>query len=83
MKIKSKTTAYVISSIAIFLVSSIWLRIIEEERIGVYLGVLLITIFSSGYIINPKIKYRFIIDMAIIIFFLLIMRLEIVYFLTS
>lgn len=83
MKIKSKTTAYMISSIAIFLVSSFWLRIIKEKRIGVYLGVLLITIFSSGYIINPKIKYRFIMDIIIILLFLLIMRLEIVYFLTS
>jgi hypothetical protein len=58
----SKRTLFVISSILSFLVISFWLFIIKEGRIGVYLIVMSLSLLSSIYIINPKIKYRIIID---------------------
>ena len=83
MKIDSKNLLYVISSVAIFLVSSTWLYILKEERIGVYAGVLFISVLSSGYIVNPKFKYQVIIDLIAIVCFILIIRLGILYFLLS
>ena len=76
MKINAKKI-YAISSVAIFLVTSTWLFIIKEERIGVYILVLSISVIISGYIVNLKSKYRLLIDFVAIVCFLLLVGLEI------
>jgi hypothetical protein len=80
MKINSKNILYVISSIAIFLVTSTWLYIIKEERIGVYVGVLSISVLSSDFIFDPKGKWRLIIDFVAVAGILFFIGLEILNF---
>jgi hypothetical protein len=83
MKINSKKIVYIISSTIIFLLSSIWLVLVEEERIGVYVGVLSIIILSLGYITNPKNKYWFILDCIAIGCILYFIILDILRYLSS
>ena len=83
MKINSKNTLYLISTVAIFLFASTWLYLIKEERIGVYAGVLSISTLSSGYLVNPNIKYRFIIDILAIGCILFFIGLVVLRFLSS
>ena len=76
MKINSKKS-YIISSIAIFIFTSIWLYIIKEERVGVYTLVLLISVILSGYIVDLKSRYRILIDFIAILCFLFLVGLEV------
>ncbi len=76
MKIDSKIS-YIISSVAIFIVISMWLYMIKEERIGVYTLVLLISVILSGYIVDFKSRYRILIDFIAILCFLFLVGLEV------
>ena len=83
MNIKSKNILYIVSSVAIFLVASTWLYIIKEQRVGVYVGILSLSVLSSGYIVNPNTKYKFIIDLLAIIGILFFIGLVVLNFLST
>lgn len=68
--------SYAISSVVIFIVTSTWLYIIREERIGVYILVLSISIILSGYIVDIKSKYRILMDFIAFICFIFLVGLE-------
>jgi len=82
MKNNFKKLLYVVSFAAFFLLSLSWLFVINEGRIAIYIEIFLISILLLDYIVNPKIRYLFIINFIVIVCFLLLLRLEIIQYLS-
>ena len=83
MSNKSNIKLYMLTTIFLFLVSSTWLYIINETRVAVYICVFLISNLISSHIIEPKNRYQIVIDFIIIVSFVLIVRLEVLFFLST